>query len=192
MSKKVKASREEFAEALYYWVTKDLREEKIRETASSLDYEIKNDKDYDTVFRELLILNMYLAIVAVGNTVEDEGKMQDYLNALERLVYDRHYEETKVSLSDWMRWMGTQYQEYQQALESDPKQPLGSRYELSKGVSKRLFGEIRQDPFVLVRISKYVTLYVEYLERLIRQYEVEQDLKNPQYCDYYLKRPFAL
>jgi hypothetical protein len=169
----VKVSREEFAEVLYYWVMKDLREKKIKETASSLQFEIKSDEDYDTVFRELLILNMYLAVTAAERVFEDEEKRNGCLDLLHRLVFDRHYGETGVTFGDWMIWMGTRYLEYQQALESDSKHPPGPLWEISKMVNKRLFGEIKEDPFIQASIGEHIVLNLKHLTHLICEYDIE-------------------
>ena len=169
----VKVSREEFAGVLYYWVTKDLREKKIKETASSLDFKIKSDEDYDTVFRELLILNMYLAVRAAEGVLEDEEKRNGCLDLLHHLIFDRHYRETGVTFGDWMIWMGTRYLEYQQALESDPKRTPGPLWAISKMVNNRLFGEIKEDAFIQVSIGGYVALNLEHLTHLIHEYDIE-------------------
>lgn len=169
----VRVSREDFAEVLYYWVTKDLREEKIRETASFLHLEIKSDETYDTILRELLILNTYLAVTVAGRVFEDEEKGNGCLDLLHRLVFDRHYGETGVTFGDWKTWMSTRYLEYQQASESDPKHPPGPLWGISKTVNKRLFGEIKLDPFIQASISQYIALNLKHLTGLIREYDIE-------------------
>lgn len=169
----VRVSRGEFAEVLYYWVTKDLREHKIRDVASSLDFEIDGDEAYDTVFRELLILNMYLAVTAAERVFEDEEKRDDCLDSLHHLVFDRHYGETGATFGNWKIWMGTRYLEYQQASESDPKHPAGPLWEISKTINKRLFGEVKEDPFIQASIGGYVALNLEHLTDLMHEYDIE-------------------
>ena len=168
-----KSSRKEFAEVLYYWVMKDLGEKQIKGTANSLDCEITSDEDHKTIFRELLILNMYLAVRAVENAFEDEAKRNDCLDLLHHIVFDRLYGEAAVDYDGWWKWMGTRYLEYQQALDSTPKHPSGSLWPISKIVSKRLFGEVKNGPFTQASIGEYVGLHSEHLTHLIHECDVE-------------------
>lgn len=169
----VTVSREEFAEVLYRWVTKDLREDKIEETASSLDFEIGSEEDYDTIFRELLILNMYLGVRVAEEAFESVEKRNGCLDLLHRLIYDRHYATAGVDFGHWMIWIGKQYLDYQRAFESDTEHTPGPLWEVSKLVNERVFGEVKEDPFSQVAIGAYVASDLKYLTHLMGKYEIE-------------------
>lgn len=166
-----RTSRGEFAEILYYWATKDLHEEKVNESARDLGFEIKSDEDLDKIFRELLILNMYLTVMTAEMVFADEDKRNDYLDLLHHLIYDRHFAVTELDFHDWMRLMGTRYLEYQKAGES--QHPPGPIWELAKAFNRNLFGEVRESAIIQWKIGEHIGLFLEHLRELILQYEVE-------------------
>lgn len=169
----VSISREEFAEALYYWVTKDLSENTIKDTASSLDFEIESDEDYDTIFQELLTLKMYLVVAALESAFEDEERRDDCLDRLHLLIFDRHYGAVGVSLDDWMMSMETRYREYREAIESEPEHPTDTFWVISKTVNDRLFGEIEEYPVTQLSIGQYIALNLKHLSHLIHEHDIE-------------------
>ena len=169
----VTVSREEFANVLYRWVTKDLREDKIKQTASSLDFEIGSEEDCNTIFRELLVLNMYLAVRTAEGVFENVERRNGCLDLLHRFVYDRHYGRAGVDFGHWMIVIGKRYLDYQRAFESDPESKLGPLWEVSKLVSERIFGEVKKDPFTQATIGVHIASDLKYLEHLMCRYEIE-------------------
>lgn len=55
---KVKVSKEEFGEVLYYWLAGRLTKKAIKETAKSWDFKIKGNEDFNKILQELFVLNM--------------------------------------------------------------------------------------------------------------------------------------
>lgn len=173
-SAKVRVSRKEFAEVLYYWVSKDLSKERLRETAKELDFEIKSDKDLHKIFGDLLILNMCLTVVTAyehEGIFGDKDRRNDCLDLLHHLVHERHFEETEISFHNWMLFMGARYTEYKKAMEA--RHPAGPLWEVAKTFNKNLFGKIKKDPFVQVTVGEHIASFQKYLGELIQQYDVE-------------------
>jgi len=168
---KVKVSRREFAEVLYYWLSQCLAKQAIKETARDLDFKIESDEDSDKILQELFALNMWLVVRACERVFEDEDKRNECLDIFHHLVYERRTEETEKGFGKWMTSMGAKYIEYTKAMETEhPSTPL---WVLAKVVNKNLFGELREDPFLQPHIGAYVGITAKHLEELIGKYDIE-------------------
>lgn len=186
-TQKVKVSREEFAEVLFYWLCLHVGKKGIEKAAKAFDLKVKgyedfstilrkvtgNKKDFDKVriFEELFALNMWLIVYSCERIFEDIDKRNECLDIFHRIVYQTLLEEEEEDFDQWLLSMGTRYIEYNKAPET--KHTLGPVWELATVVNKNLFGEVKRDPFIQTRISFYVTSSIEALEEAIRKYDIK-------------------
>jgi hypothetical protein len=170
-NKKVKVSKNEFAEVLYYWLSERLTKKSIEESAKELHFEIRSSEDFDKIFRELLILNMWLITRICERVFEDENKRNECLDIFHHLAHERHIEGTEEDFSKWMKLTGTKYIEYNTAMDTNhPSTPL---WVLAKLINKNLFGEVKEDIWVQMEISAYAGIPTKHLEELMEKYDIE-------------------
>ena len=170
-TQRVKVSKREFAEVLYYWLSQRLTREAIEETAKDLDFRIKNSEDFDRIFEELFALNMSLIIDACEKVFEDEDRRNECLDIFHHIVYERHNKGTEEHFRKWMTSMGTKYIEYVKAMETQhPSTPL---WVLAKVINKNLFGEVKESFVAQVEIGAYVGIPAKHLGELIKKYDIE-------------------
>lgn len=170
-TQKVKVSKEEFAEVLYYWLSHRLTKDAVKETAKDLDFKVKSNKDFNKILQELFTLNMWSIVHSCERVFEDENKRNECLDIFHHLVYERHTEGTDGNFSKWKMSMGVKYIEYGRAMKTEHH--LGPLWVLSEVVNKNLFGEVKKDPFLQVKIGAYVGMPAKHLEELIKKYDVE-------------------
>ena len=100
--KKIKISREQFAEVLYYWFSGFLTEKEVRKTAKEVGFRIWKREDYKKIYKELFIFNMWLIIHTCENVFDDEDKRNECLDVFHNLVYNRTISNNnEISFIDW-------------------------------------------------------------------------------------------
>ncbi len=170
-NEKVKVSKGQFAEVLYCWLSGFLTEKAIRKSAQELGFKIRNNKDLSKISEELFALNMWLIIYTCAGVFENEDKRNECLDIFHHLVYERHTEGTEEIFGEWMILMAAKYIEYNRAMETEhPSTPL---WVVATLVNKNLFGEIKEDPHLQMRIIFQIGLSVEHLGKAIKQYDIE-------------------
>ena len=168
---KVKASKKEFAEVLYYWLSQRLSKEAVKQTAKDLDFKIKSNEDFNKIFQELFALNMWSIVRTCDRVFEDEDKRNECLHIFHHFVYERHTEGIEENFGKWMTLMGAKYIEYIKAMETE--HPSGPLWVLSKVINRNLFGEVKEDIILQVEIGAYVGIPAKHLEELIKKYDIE-------------------
>ncbi len=168
---KVKASKKEFAEVLYYWLSQRSSKKAVKQTAKDLDFKIKSNEDFNKIFQELFALNMWSIVRTCERVFEDEDKRNECLDIFHHFVYERRTEGIEENFGKWMTLMGAKYIEYIKAMETE--HPSGPLWVLSKVVNKNLFGEVKKDPFLQMAIGDYVGLSVKHLGEAIKKYNIE-------------------
>ena len=78
--KKLKVSKEQFAEVLYIWLSKNWNGEVIKEIAKESHFGIRNIKDFIKISKELFFLNVWSVICACEAEFVDEGKRNKCLD----------------------------------------------------------------------------------------------------------------
>jgi hypothetical protein len=158
-TQKVKASKREFAEVLFYWLAKQVNTKAIKQTAKLFDLKdkddkdfgetedlfglnLKNKKDFTKLVEELFVLNIWLIVYNCERIFEDINKRDECLDIFHHLVYQRLIEGTGENFSKWMMSMGVKYIEYDRAMKTEHH--LGPLWVLSKVVNKNLFGEVKK------------------------------------------------
>jgi len=170
-NEKVKVSKGEFAEVLYHWLSKRLTKKAIEESAKELHFDIRSNKNFHKIFKELLVLNMWLIVRTCERIFEDEDEQNECLDIFHHLAYERYIKGTKEDSGKWMKSMGTKYIEYNRAMNTDhPSTPL---WVLAKLINKNLFGEVKEDIWVQTEIGAYVGIPAKHLEELIKRYDIE-------------------
>ena len=169
-TRKVKVSKEEFAEVLYFWFSRRLTKDAIKEIAKSWDFKIKGNEDFNKILQELFVLNMWSIVHSCERVFDDENKRNECLDIFHRLVYKRHIEGTEENFSKWMMSMGVKYIEYDRAMKTEHH--LGPLWVLSKVVNKNLFGEVKKDPILQMEIGNYVGLSVKHLGEAVKKYDI--------------------
>jgi len=184
---KIKVSREEFAEVLFYWLCMHVGKKGIEKTAKAFDLKVKGYKDFSTILRkvigskkdfdkvriyeELFTLNMWLVVHNCERVFEDIDKRNECLDIFHRIVHQRLIEGTGENLKPWTLSMATRYIDYNKAAETEHH--LGPLWVLSKVINKNLFGEVKEDPFLQFQIGVYITESMKALEEAIKKYDVE-------------------
>ena len=164
-TKKVKASKNEFAEVLYYWLSGFLTEKAVKKTAKDIGFKIRNSKDFSKIFEELFVLDMWLIVYASEGIFVDEDKRNVSLDIFHHLIYNRHIENTERSYNDWMMSIAPRYVEYGKAMETEhPSTPL---WVVANVFNKRLFGEIQKDLGFQTKVIVYIGLFVKHLGEAI-------------------------
>lgn len=170
-NKKIKVSKEQFALVLYNWLSKDLTEKAIKEFAKDLEFRIKNKEEFNGILEELSILGMWLIVYTCEGVLKDEDKRNECLDIFHRFVYERNVEGAEEDFNKWWVFMGTKYIEYNKAMETDhPSTPL---WVVAKLVNKNLFGEIKKDPILQMKIMAHISLNIKHLGELIKKYDIE-------------------
>jgi hypothetical protein len=170
-NKKVKVSRRQFAELLYYWLSGFLTEKAVEKTAKDIGFKVRNNKDLNKIFEELFILDMWRVVYTCERMFEDENKRNECLDIFHHLAYDRHIKKEEKSYIDWMISMAARYAEYGKAMETEhPSTPL---WVVADVFNKRLFGEIQEDLHFQEMVIVYIGLFVKHLGEAIKQYNIE-------------------
>ena len=170
-TEKVKVAKEEFAEVLYYWLSRRLTKKAIKETAKSWGFKLKGNEDFNKILQEIFAFNMWSIVRTCERVFEDDDKRNECLDVFHHLVYERHTEGTEENFGKWMRAMGAKYIEYIKAMETE--HPSGPVWVLAKVVNKNLFGEVKEDPFLQAKIGAYVGIDARHLEELIKKYDID-------------------
>ncbi len=170
-NEKVKVSKNQFAEVLYYWLSGYLTKKAIKKSAKELCFKIRNNKDFSKIFEELFVLNMWLIVYTCEGVFEDEDKRNKFLDIFHHLVHDRHIENKENSFNDWMMSISPRYVEYSKAMEKEhPSTPL---WVVANIINKRLFGKIKKDLIFQMKMVSHIGLFVKHLGKAITQYEIE-------------------
>lgn len=168
---KIKVSKEEFAEVLYYWLFRYLSKKDVKSKAKDLKFRIKSNQDFNRIFQELFVLNIWIIIHSCEIVFKDEDKRNECLDIFHRLVYERNVQGTEENFSNWMILMSTRYSAYGNAMATyHPSTPL---WVVADVFYKNLLGEITKDLGAQTTLIAYTGLSVKYLEEAIMQYDIQ-------------------
>jgi hypothetical protein len=178
---KVKASREEFAEVLLYWLANQVNTKSIQQLAKIIDVEgkpeelfginIKNKENLNKLAEELFALNMWMIVYSCERIFEDMAKRNNCLDIFHLNVYQRILEGAEGDFGQWKLSLTAKYIDYNEAMETE-SQP-GSLWHLATVVNKNLFGKINLSAVVQFEISAYASSNIKALMEMINKYDVE-------------------
>jgi hypothetical protein len=170
--KKIKVSREQFAEVLYYWFSGFLTEKKVRKTAKEVGFRIWKREDYKKIYKELFIFNMWLIIHTCENVFDDEDKRNECLDVFHNLVYNRTISNNnEISFIDWKISISSKYIEYSKAMKRE--HPSGPLWVVADLLNRYLFGEVKKDLSFQLKVMAHAGLFVEHLGEGLLQYDIE-------------------
>jgi len=169
--KKVKVSRNEFADILYRILLLRWNKSAIKKTAGDLSFDIITDENFNKINTKLFILNMWLVVIACEKELDSEDKRNECLDLFHHIVYEEHFKKTEPDFQQWMKDMDVNYVEYSKAMEA--KRPAWSPWLVASFFNRNLFGELKKDPIVQMNILQYISLSIEHYGKAIRQYEIE-------------------
>jgi hypothetical protein len=178
---KIKVSREEFAEALAYWLAKQVNTQALKETAKAFDLKdkpeelfglnLKNKRDSDTLAKELFALNMWLIVHSCETVFEDTNKRNECLDMFHLIVYQKILGGTEEDFDQWKLAATVNYADYNEAIKTEGTP--GPFWQLATVVNKNMFGKLNLDAFVQFQISVYASSTIKALLELISEYEIE-------------------
>ncbi len=185
---KIKASREEFAEVLFYWLSRQINREAITQTAKLFDLKdeegkdtgkteelfglnLKSKEEFGRLFEELFDVNMWLVVRACERVIEDSDKRNECLDIFHRLVYERLIKGLRENLSQWTLSLTSKYIDYNKDTETE--HPLGPAWELSKVINENLHSKALPDAILQWQIGVYITESMKALEEAIKKFDIE-------------------
>jgi hypothetical protein len=178
---KIKASREEFAEVLCYFLANQVNTKAIQQLAKVIDVEgkpqelfginIENKKNLNTLAEELFSLNMWMIVYSCERIFEDVAKRNECLDTFHLNVYQKILEGTEEDFGQWKLALTAKYIDYNEAMETE-SQP-GPLWELAKVVNKNLFGKLNLSAIVQFEISAYASSNIKALMEMVNKYDIE-------------------
>ena len=170
-NKRQKVSKGQFAEVLYHWLSLNITEKEINEKAKDFGFKIRNDNDFNNIFAELLVFNMWLIVYTCEAVFNDKYKRNECLDIFHRFVYERHFYEKGQDFWSWMKLVLQKYQEYYTARETEhPSTPL---WVVAQLIIKNVLGENTNNLEALLKIMAYQTLTFEHLATALKNYDIE-------------------
>ncbi|NQV00832.1 MAG: hypothetical protein HQ537_01805 [Parcubacteria group bacterium] len=164
-----KISKEEFALILFRWVFNFLTDKKIREIAKSFGFKIRSDEDLRVISEELFFLNIWLVVYTCEGSFRNVDKRNKCLDIFHKFVYEKLTDKGK-SFKKWMKMMSMKYIEYDKALKTE--HPSTSLWVLSTLINKNLFGKVKEDPLLQMKITAHIGIFVKHLGKIIKQCDI--------------------
>jgi hypothetical protein len=181
--KKVKLSKEEFAEPLIHWIAIQIGMKGIKQDAKVFDLtseapldsreakelfgvHLSNPEEFTRLFEELLPLNLWLAVLACHATLKDAGQRTDCLDIFHKQFFDHIAKEAVGDFEQWIESLAFKYDEYSEAMK---KGPLSLAYL----IQNNLHGQGYPNAIMQFRISLYVEKALKTLTEVIDRCEIE-------------------
>ena len=183
MSKKVKLSKEEFAESLIHWVAIQISMKGIKQDAKVLDLtseapldsreakelfglNLSNPEELTRLLEELLPLNLWIVVLACHPTLEDADQRNDCLDIFHKQFFDRIVKETVEDFEQWIECLEFNYDEYSEAMKKSP-------YALAYLIQNNLRGQGLPRATAQFQISLYVEKALKTLTEVLDRLEIE-------------------
>lgn len=131
--KKVKLSKEEFAESLIHWIAIQIGMKGINQDARVFDLtseapldsreakelfglSLSNPEEFTRLFEELLPLNLWIVVLACHATLKDVDQRNDCLDIFHRRFFDHIAKEAIDDFDQWIEFLEFKYDEYGEAM----------------------------------------------------------------------------
>lgn len=147
---KKKVSVDELVQVLFFTVSMFLSKKDVKSFAKTLRYRFK----YNILYSELVSLHMWIICDICELTFKSSPAIKECLGKLHRLVFENLVKTKRENIFEWMNGIENKYIEYDKAFSTE--HPSGPFWVLAKTITKNLFGEIKWDPIVLIKIADYV------------------------------------
>ena len=178
MKNKIKISKRDFADTLYYWLSEHLSDQEVKNMAHEVRFKIKGflkiktkKKLYEKFYLELFALNMYLIVFTCESIIKDDHKRGDILDMFHNLVFERHIKVTGISYTDWMSFMELIYNEYNKAMEKESL--LTPILLVANEFENNLFGKITSDPYARFEAGMRIGGIAKQLSKTLQEYDIE-------------------
>jgi hypothetical protein len=172
MSKKLLVKQ--LVEVIFRWLSYDFNEKEINKKSEDFGYKIKNNKDFNVFYFELLLLNVWMIEYMCEGLFTDTENKDDFLERFHQLVYNRYIDKDECSVKDWAIVTTSLFIEYDEAMRTDhPSSPL---WIVTNVINKRLFGEIKKDLSFQLKMINYISLYMESLGEFLIKIKEKYDL----------------
>ena len=183
MSKKVRLSKEEFAESLIHWIAIQIGMKGIKQDAKVLDLtseaaldsreakelfgvNLSNREEFSRLFEELLPLNLWIVVLACHATLRDADQRNDCLDIFHRQFFDHIAKEAVGDFEQWIEFLEFKYDEYSEAMKKGP-------YALAYLIQNNLRGQGFPRAVAQFQISLYVEKALKTLTEVLDRCEIE-------------------
>jgi len=187
VSRKVKVSKEEFAEALLHWVAMHISVEGIKQDAKVLDFvsdsplesreakelfglELSNEERFTILFEELMPLNLWMVVFTCESKFSDVNQRDHCLDIFHRRFFDQFLKDTIEDFGQWMHSLGSKYAEYMETMKTGTGKDLMA---LAHLIERNLHDEATPSAILNLQISLYVGEWMKTLAKVLDQYEIE-------------------
>jgi hypothetical protein len=180
MSKKVKVSREEFAEVLLHWIVMHIGRKGMKQDAKSLDLmregkelfglNLSHREELSRLFEELVALNLWIVVAVTDSKFKDMQQRDDCLHILHRRFFDQFLRETTDDFEQWLSYLTVKYGEYREAMKTCTGKDLMT---LGHLIQRNLHGERYPSDILNLQIMLYVGENGKALGKALNQYEIE-------------------
>jgi len=171
MEEKAIVTKKKLTESLYYWFSGYITEKEVKKTAKELGFRIWKKEDFNKIFRELFVFNMWLIIHTCEKVFDDEDKRNECLDIFHNLVYNRNIDNNEISFINWKSSIVSRYIEYSKAMKTEhPSTPL---WVVAEILNRNLFGEVRKDLSFQLKIIGHIGLFEKYLGEVLLKYDIE-------------------
>jgi hypothetical protein len=185
VSKKIKVSKEEFAEALLHWVAMQISNKGIkqdarvfdltseapldsRETKELFGLNLSNSEQLMTLLDELLALNLWMVVLACDVKLKDVDQRTDCLNIFIRQFFDRIIKDTGEDFEQWIESIELKRNQYNKAAK---KNPLALPYL----IQNNLHGQGPPNAIVQFQINLYLEKTLKTLMEVLDRLEIERN-----------------
>jgi len=144
--KKVKVTKKQLAEALYYWFSGYLTKKEVKKTAKELGFRIWKKEDFRKIFEEHFVFYMWSIVITCERLLENEEIRNECLDIFHNMVYKGYINSNEFTFKNWMISIALRYIEYNKAMKI--KHPPNPLWWVAKEFNKNLFGKVRKDVFV--------------------------------------------
>jgi hypothetical protein len=187
MSKKIKLSKEEFAEALLHWVAMHISMKGIKRDAKVFDLtsdsplesrdakelfglDLSNGEELTILLEELMALNLWIVVVTCENRLRDVKKRNACLDTFHTRFFDQFLKETVEGFEQWMEFLEAKYDEYREAMKTCTSKDLMT---LGHLIQRNLHGESYPSAILNFQIVTYVMEGIKALGKALDQYQIE-------------------
>jgi hypothetical protein len=174
---KVRVSREEFAQALLYFLQLSVSKKHTKELGRQFHFKVKKDEDFLHLRHELLLLNIWFIVDACKLIIKDIEKRNACLNRLLGLLFAADTGGRFEGVPAWLETVHFRCRVYAEAMGTEYMKSglLGknSLWQVSKVVGESLFGEPVEDVSVLMTIGSYVASGLTAVAQMVHQYDIE-------------------
>jgi hypothetical protein len=184
VSKKVKVSKEQFAEALLQWANMQISAKAIKQDARALDLtseapfdsresnelfglSLSNSEHLMILLDELLALNLWIVTAVCESKFKDEEQLNNCLDIFFRRFFDEILKGTVQNYDEWMEFMKFKHDEYREAIRAGKEMALGGL------IQRNLHGEGYPKALLNWQIVVYVRTGIKALTGALDQYEIK-------------------